>query len=43
MAEPRPCTYCKMPYLEPCDGKNEKCGNRDHADKVRAAKDKESK
>jgi hypothetical protein len=33
----RPCTYCGSPYIEPCDGKNPKCGNKPLADERKAA------
>lgn len=32
----RECTYCKCPYVKPCDGKNAECMNKLHRDKLKA-------
>jgi hypothetical protein len=33
----RDCTYCKRPYLVPCDGANAQCANRLHIEAQTAA------
>lgn len=38
MSKARPCKFCELPYVEPCDGQNWKCGNYPLAEERHQAK-----